>query len=482
MKKEDEKRPSEQLLPRYVQDVLSRHDISLPSPFGEGSGVRLLALQAPRYPDIDMPFLLDQITGWQTARTKLPSWVANEDILYPPHLSMEQCSSEQTAMYKARLANRLADSIDSVSSSALADSSSPSSTSTPFSVSSPSSPSAYNRLSPHDSSRSIQPHSLTRRDLGRFLCDLTGGFGVDFSFMARGFERAVYVERQEALCETARHNFHALGLEHVEVVNADGTEYLHQLAHASVIFLDPARRNEQGGKTVLISDCTPDVLALEEELLEKAGAVVIKLSPMLDWHRAVDELNRMGEVVREVHIVSVRNECKELLLVLRKGNGTAANVPADGLRMFCVNDDSIVSHGLGEVSGLSQHILPAAPAAGQYLYEPNASLMKAGCFALLTARYPLSALGQNTHLFVSDEDIAGFPGRKFEITAVSSFNKKELRRTLSGIDRANLSVRNFPMSVADLRRRMKMKEGGETYLFAATDAHGSHLLFVCRKI
>ena len=281
MKKEDEKRPSEQLLPRYVRDVLSRHDISLPSPFGEGSGVRLLALQAPRYPDIDMPFLLDQITGWQTARTKLPSWVANEDILYPPHLSMEQCSSEQTAMYKARLANRLADSIDSVSSSALADSSSPS---TPFSVSSPSSPSAYNRLSPHDSSRSIQPHSLPRRDLGRFLCDLTGGFGVDFSFMARGFERAVYVERQAALCETARHNFHALGLEHVEVVNADGTEYLHQLAHASVIFLDPARRNEQGGKTVLISDCTPDVLALEEELLEKAGAVVIKLSPMLDWH------------------------------------------------------------------------------------------------------------------------------------------------------------------------------------------------------
>ena len=233
---------------------------------------------------------------------------------------------------------------------------------------------------------------------------------------------------------------------------------------------------------MLISDCTPDVLALEEELLEKAGAVVIKLSPMLDWHRAVDELNRMGEVVREVHIVSVRNECKELLLVLRKGNDPAANVPADGLRMFCVNDDSIVSYGLGEVSGLSQHILPAAPAAGQYLYEPNASLMKAGCFALLTVRYPLSALGQNTHLFISDEDIAGFPGRKFVITAVSSFNKKELRRTLSGIDRANLSIRNFPMSVADLRRRLKMKEGGETYLFAATDAHGSHLLFVCKKI
>lgn len=281
----------------------------------------------------------------------------------------------------------------------------------------------------------------------------------------------------------ARHNFHALGLTQAEVVNGDGTTYLHQLDHVSVLFLDPTRRNEQGGKTVLISDCTPDVLALEEELLEKADSVVIKLSPMLDWHRAVDELNRLGNVVREVHIVSVRNECKELLLVLQRTKGETDDKTATekALQVFCVNDNNIVSYSLDEALSVSQRLLSAAPKAGQYLYEPNASLMKAGCFALLTVRYPLSALSLNSHLFVSEEAINEFPGRKFEIAAVLSFNKKELRRSLSGIDKANLAVRNFPMSVADLRKRLKIKEGGDIYLFATTDAESNHLLFVCKK-
>ena len=281
----------------------------------------------------------------------------------------------------------------------------------------------------------------------------------------------------------ARHNFHALGLIQAEVVNGDGTTYLHQLDHVSVLFLDPARRNEQGGKTVLISDCTPDVLALEEELLEKADTVVIKLSPMLDWHRAVDELNRLGNVVREVHIVSVRNECKELLLVLQRTKDETDDKTATekALKVFCVNDNNIVSYSLDEALSVSQRLLSAAPKAGQYLYEPNASLMKAGCFALLTVRYPLSALSLNSHLFVSEEAINDFPGRQFEITAVSSFNKKELRRSLSGIDKANLAVRNFPVSVAELRKRLKIKEGGDIYLFATTDAESNHLLFVCKK-
>ena len=438
MSKMDNKGQEEYPLPRYVQDVLSKHNISLPSLWGRGKGegpvgsLSVLALHSHRYPDIDMPFLLDQLSGWQTARTKLPSWAANEDIIYPPHLSMEQCSSEQTAEYKARLVTRLVGTGTSVSSS---------------------------------------------------LCDLTGGFGVDFSFMARAFERAIYVEQQEKLCALARHNFHALGLTQAEVVNDDGTVYLHQLHHVSVLFLDPARRNEQGGKTVLISDCTPDVLALENELLKKADSVVIKLSPMLDWHRAVDELNSLGNVVREVHIVSVRNECKELLLVLQRTKGEKDDKTATekALQVFCVNDESIVSYSLDEALSVSQRLLSAVPQAGQYLYEPNASLMKAGCFALLTARYPLSVLSLNSHLFVSEEAIDDFPGRRFEITAVSSFNKKELRCSLSGIDKANIAVRNFPMSVAELRKRLKIKEGGDVYLFATTDAESNHLLFVCKK-
>ena len=443
---------SELPLPRYVRDVLSKYNISLPSPLGEGVGVRLLALQSHRYPDIDMPFLLNQLAGWQTAHTKLPSWAANEDVIYPPHLSMEQCSSEQTAEYKARLVARLTGVNASASSALHGDCSS-------LSVAEETIPTPQ------------QVHGQK-------------GFGVDFSFMSRGFERAVYVELQEKLCELARHNFRALGLKQAEVVHGDGTAYLHQLDHVSVIFLDPARRNEQGGKTVLISDCTPDVLTLEEELLEKADTVVVKLSPMLDWHRAVDELNRSGDVVREVHIVSVRNECKELLLVLQQAKSKTEDKTAveKALQVFCVNDDSVISYTLDEASAMSQRILPAAPVDGQYLYEPNASLMKAGCFALLTARYPLSALSLNSHLFVSDESIDDFPGRKFMITSVSSFNKKELRRSLSGISKANLAVRNFPMSVADLRKRLKIKEGGDVYLFATTDAGGNHLLLICRKI
>ena len=462
MKQKKDISHSELPLPRYVRDVLSKHNISLPSPLGEGAGVRLLALQSHRYPDIDMPFLLDQLAGWQTARTKLPSWAANEDILYPPHLSMEQCSSEQTAEYKARLVARLVGGDNLVSSDLNNDCCRPS---------------AGEKTIPK------QQENHVRNSFEGSFCDLTGGFGVDFSFIAHSFKRAIYVEQQENLCELARHNFHALGLTQAEVVNDDGTTYLHQLDHVSVLFLDPARRNEQGGKTVLISDCTPDVLALEEELLEKADTVVIKLSPMLDWHRAVDELNRLSNVVREVHIVSVRNECKELLLVLQRTKDEKDDKMATekALQVFCVNDESIVSYSLDEALSTSQRLLSAVPKAGQYLYEPNASLMKAGCFALLTARYPLSALSLNSHLFVSDETIDDFPGRKFEITAVSSFNKKELRRSLSGIDKANLAVRNFPMSVADLRKRLKIKEGGNVYLFATTDAESNHLLFVCKK-
>ena len=421
-------------LPKYVQETLDKHNIPFPSPLGDGTGVRLLALQAHNYPDIDMPFLLNQLTGWLKACTKLPSWAAQEDIIYPPHLSMEQCSSEQTALYKANLIKEL-------------------------------------------SLRNTASAST------RFV-DLTGGFGVDFSFIARNFTHATYIEQQEQLCKTAQHNFKVLGLKHAEVVNTDGTEYLHQMQPVNVIFLDPARRNEQGGKTVLIEDCSPDVLTIEKELLQKADTIVLKLSPMLDWHRAVNELNVIGNVVREVHILSVRNECKELLIVLQKeetlSDTTAASIPK--LRIVCMNDGEVVSYYEEETAGILPSILSTPPTAGQYLYEPNASLMKAGCFALISRRYEVSALSVNSHLFVSNSLIEHFPGRSFRLVAVSSFNKKELRHTLSAIKKANLAVRNFPMSVAELRKKLKIKEGGTDYLFATTDANNNHLLLICTKV
>lgn len=384
--------------------------------------VRQLALQAARYPDIDMQQALQQIAGWQTACTKLPEWAATEGIIYPPRLSMEQCSSEATAKYKAKV-------LDPTSSS---------------------------------------------------FIDLTGGFGVDFSYMARGFQKAVYVERLPHLCEAARHNFQLLGLENAEVVCGDGVEYLKNLPSpfhlpsTLTIYLDPARRDENGKKTYAISDCTPDVVALKDLLLEKAGRVMIKLSPMLDWHKAVDDL---GEVV-EVHIVSVDNECKELLLVLAKN-------PAGPLRVVCANIRHDAETELFEFSPTSNSpATPFSPALRErdFLYEPNASIMKAGCFTEVAGRFRVQPTGSNSHLFLSPQFIPDFPGRKFQIEKVTSMNKKELKRAIGGLTKANITIRNFPLSVAELRKRLKLADGGDTYIFATTLGEKEHVLLITKQI
>ena len=384
--------------------------------------VRQLALQAARYPDIDMQQALQQIAGWQTARTKLPEWAATDGIVYPPRLSMEQCSSEATAKYKAKV---------------------------------------------------LDPSTST-------VIDLTGGFGVDFSYMARGFQKAVYVERQPHLCEAARHNFQLLGLENAEVVCGDGVEYLKNLPSPFhppsplTIYLDPARRDENGKKTYAISDCTPDVVALKDLLLENAGRVMIKLSPMLDWHKAVDDL---GEVV-EVHIVSVDNECKELLLVLAKN-------PAAPLRVVCANIRHDTETELFEFFPSNDNLsIPLFPALRErdFLYEPNASIMKAGCFAEVTHCFGVQPTGSNSHLFLSPQFIPDFPGRKFQIEQVTSMNKKELKHVIGGLTKANITVRNFPLSVAELRKRLKLADGGDTYIFATTLGEKDHVLLITKQI
>lgn len=406
--------------------------------------VRTLALRAPKSTDIDMPFALNQIAGWQMARTKLPVWAATEGLIYPPHLSMEQCSSQQTALYKAALAERLlAECCDCDGEM--------------------------------NSAEVMNQHTE--------LVDLTGGFGVDFSFMAPKFSRATYVEQQKELCMAAENNFPLLGLRHARVVNRDGIEVLESLSHATMIFLDPARRNDKGGKTVFIADCTPNVIELKDRLLQKADVVLLKLSPMLDWHKAVADLNDGGSFVREVHIVSVKNECKELLVVMQSADETGQNsgFKAD-LSVFCVNDGQVTRFLLKEAQAASIRLLTANVLPGAYLYEPNASLMKAGCFALLTQMFAVSALDANSHLYVSADFQAEFPGRCFRVKGVSSFNKKEMKRLLGGIGKANVAVRNFPMTVAELRKRLKLSEGGSNYIFATTLCDGSRILLLCEKV
>lgn len=357
--------------------------------------------------------------------------------------------------------------------------------------------------------------------------DLTGGFGVDFSYIAsRLGVKSMYVERQAHLCEAAKENFGRLGLKNAIVKNGDGIEVLHSFASKKeaaasdslgitedqsqsllktnlglkLIFIDPARRDDAGNKVVSLKDCTPDVTLLQEEMLSKADYVIFKLSPMLDWHRAVSELN----CVQEVHIISVNNECKELLLVLSARNmddmrassadgesgedeidgaeGTDGEVKhAGNLRIYCINDaQSFVCDEL-DMESSSVKIAPSTLEEMLYLYEPNASLMKAGCFSVLSERYGARMLSKNSHLFVSREPIAVFPGRSFRIIVVSSFNKKELKRHLSGITKANIATRNFPLSVAELRKRLKLKDGGETYIFATTLSDESHVLMIMEK-
>ena len=398
--------------------------------------IRQLALKGTKNPDIDLPFALDQIAGRQTARRKLPSWAATDGIIYPPHLSMEQCSSEQTANYKKTLPQPL--------------------------------PIRRGGDTSSDEDNGVGNNSLpVGRAGGGSFVDLTGGFGVDFSFMAQGFQEAVYVERQEHLCDIARHNFDILGLK-AEVVCCDSVEYLHQMPHVDLIYIDPARRDDHGQRTYGISDCTPDVVALRDLLLEKADRVIIKLSPMLDWRKAVQDLGE--SYVHEVHIVSVQNECKELLLVLSE--------TTKPLQVFCVNDGQIFTF----IPASSQrHSFPSLPSSFQFFYVPNASIMKAGCFGELAERFQMTSLDRNSHLFVSDSEVPDFPGRCFKIERMTSMNKRELKEALTGIHQANITVRNFPLSVAELRKRLKLQDGGDTYIFATTVADKGHQLLICHK-
>ena len=379
--------------------------------------VRALALQARRDDDIDLPWALDQIQGWQTARRKLPAWAAIDGIIYPPHLSMEQCSSQQTAIYKCGIIERV--------------------------------PQACHEM----------------------LIDLTGGFGVDFAFMAKCAKQATYVERQKQLCETARHNFELLGLNHARVIHGDAEAVLSDLKTnpaTTVIFLDPARRDSNSSRTYAIADCTPNVLELKDQLFKAANHILLKLSPMLDWHKAVSDL---GSRVAEIHIVSTGNECKELLMLLGAEHAGESTI-------YCVNDDQSL------IYTPSQDVLPPQIAdddKAAYLYEPNASVMKVGCFGLLTDRFPGKALATDSHLFVSSDLVEVFPGRRFAIDAITTMNKNELGRALKGITRANIATRNFPMSAQQLRQRLKLQDGGDCYIFGTTTAMGQRLLYLCKK-
>ena len=389
------------MLSQETKDFISSHRDEDP---------RALALQAKRYPGVDIREAVTQIEGWQIAKEKLPAWAATEGITYPPRLSMEQCSSEPTALYKSKIAK------------------------------------------------------------GDSFADLTGGFGIDCSYMSRNFKRAIYIEQNIRLCEIAKENFSLLGLDHISVINGNSEELLATLPTLDWIYIDPARRNSDGHKVVTLSECEPDVTVIVQRLLEKAGNVMIKCSPMLDITAAIKQLHN----VEAIHIVAVNNECKELLFILGEPQASETPIVCTNIKKDKTDTFAFTANGEAESD------ITYSNSVGRYLYEPNAAIQKSGCTRALAQRFNLKKLHPNSQLYTNDNIEENFPGRKFIVEKVTGFTKNEIKE-IRALGRANITVRNFPESTQLLRKKLKLADGGENYIFATTLSQGNKVLVVCKK-
>ncbi len=378
--------------------------------------VHKLALQSSRFPLVDMPLAIRQINGKQKVKTKIPAFFQNDDILYPIQLSLEQSSSESTAKYKSTLCE------------------------------------------------------------GKTLTDLTGGFGIDTYFLSSLFEQVSYVERDAELCEIAAHNFEVLERNNIQVFNADSEKFLTEMVAVDWIFIDPARRSESGKKVIFLSDCEPNVVALASLLIEKATNVMIKLSPMLDITSAVRELPD----TKEIHIISVDNECKEVLLILNRDlkHSEVGDLKINTINISKNKINQVFNYNFDEESN-STAIYTST--IGKYLYEPNAAVLKSGAFRLVGNRFGLRKLHTNTHLYTSAEYSLEFPGRAFEVQKVWGNSKKELKELATNCPKANISTRNYPIPIDELRKKLKIKDGGEIYLFACTLANERKVILECLK-
>lgn len=375
--------------------------------------VRLL-LSAAKYPGMDIPFLVDQIAIRRQIREKLPSWYENDRLIFPAKIAAEQCSSELTAAYKQGLI-----------------------------------------------------------DENWTVCDLTGGMGVDSYFLSRKAKHLTYIERFPAYCEVAKYNFSTLGVSNITIVNADATQSVENLPMVDAFYIDPARRGESNKRVFALQDCEPDLPKLLPELLKRSSCVIAKISPMADIQMTLDLLPE----TTSVHILSVRNECKELLFVMERGGDVKKPL------IRCVN------FGLGEIQSFSftleeEHstALLQAEQVGTYLYEPNASVLKAGAFKQVAVQIGIKKLQVSSHLYTSDHLVLEFPGRRFQVEEVLPFTGKLCKGLSKVFSRANITVRNFPLSVEELRKRTKIADGGDIYIFATTLANGEKVLIKCSKI
>ena len=386
--------------------------------------------------DIDKQFVIRQIQARQLLKKKLPSWSENNELLFPRRLSLEQCSSELTARYKSIVTTN-----------------------------------------PHESTRKISADSRELVDENNTLVDLTGGMGVDTSFLSDNFDETIYVESQEELCELARHNFKVLG-KNITVINEKAEDFLERCPEVDCVYLDPARRDEYGRKMVSLHDCSPDAAELQDLLLKKAKTVMIKLSPMLD----IDIIKKELKSIKEIHVVAVKNECKEVLVVLSRQDAESLSHQDIQLITKDLREDWNFTFTEDEEQEARWTL---ADSIGKYLYEPGVACMKAACFKLLSQRFNLNKLHRNSHLYTSDELVVDFPGRIFEVIGIFPFDKK-IKNNCSQLtaqsSKASIAVRNFPLTAEQLRKQLAFKDGDDFYIFGTTMKGDKKVVIVTTKI
>ncbi len=398
--------------------------------------VTTLLLQAKKYPNLNIPELVLQIKARQKAKSKLPEWCENEEIIFPKMLSVEQCSSEITAKFKADLVS------------------------------------------------------------GETLIDLTGGMGVDIAYMSKNFKKAFYFEQNVDLLSVTKYNFGQLGIENVEFVEGDSVDYFKNnagwvLNPASVelswIYLDPHRRDDTGSKVVRLQDCEPNILAIKDLLFEYTDNILLKASPMLDIDLAILELGN----VSQVYVVAVENEVKEVLFHLitpRSDDSQTAQNGTSDYRLTTTNEVILNAINLSKAHSTTLSFTKSEEknasiklgSSQQYLYEPNAAILKAGGFRFIAQHFDLQKIAPHSHLYTSEELVGNFQGRIFKIIAVCKLDKKEISKHLSE-NKANITIRNFPLTVQQIRDKLKLSDGGNEYLFGTTDSQNQKIVIVCVK-
>lgn len=372
-----------------------------------------LLLSASRYPDIDMLFAVNQIVSRRQVKEKLPNWYNNNELVFPAKITTEQCSSEITALYKQQLIR------------------------------------------------------------GSHLCDLTGGLGIDSYYFSKITSQVTYIERFASYCEAAEHNFDTLGAHNIRVIKGDSTALAHTLDEVSTFYIDPARRSDTNKRVFALQECEPDIVQLKNNLLSHSRRLIVKISPMAD----IPETLRLLPETKEVHIVSVKNECKELLFVLEQPdrqeepeitciNYTSASQP-DKFSFRLSEEKNAIPETAGKIKG--------------YLYEPNSSILKGGAFKLISRQLGVEKIHQHSHLYTSEEQVDNFPGRSFKVDKTFAFSGKLLKQLGTLFPQANITTRNFNLSVAEFRKRSGIREGGNIYLFATTAEGNQHLIIACRK-